>query len=182
MLTTWTREHPDDVNGFTQLGRVLADLGRYPESGRAYERALALGDRSPWSAAGLGLVRAGERKHEEAVELLGRAVAGGVQDGRVLAQLGLSQLMTGRTEEGVRSYEQALAAGLPAGANGRGIAAFNLACGYARLGRADDAFAQLEVAVTERFATRRALEGDADLAPLRGDARFGQLLAKLPSR
>ena len=182
MLTAWTTAHPDDVTGFSQLGRVLADLGRYQESGRAYERALALGDRSPWSAAGLGLVRAGERKYQEAVELLTRAVSGGLDDGRVLAQLGLSQLMLGRTEEGVRSYERAIAAGLPPGANSRGIAAFNLACGYARLGRADDAFAQLEVAVTERFATRRALEGDADLAPLRSDARFGQLLAKLPAR
>ena len=55
-----------------------------------------------------------------------------------------------------------------------------MACAYARLKNVDKAFEMLTKAIDEGFANRNSLETDADLAPLRGDARFAQLLARVP--
>ncbi len=98
----------------------------------------------------------------------------------VYGQLASAQLHTGRNEEAIKSYENAFAAGIPPGANTRGVAYFNLACGYTRLGRKDKAIEALTSAVAEGFTNRNAYETDEDLAPLRAEPRFQELLARLP--
>jgi len=182
LLKAFVADHPDDAQGWLQYGRALAESSRFPEAGTAYERARALGDQSPPLLAGLGLIRAGESRFEEAADLLGRAAAAGMRDSRVLGALGHAQLMLGRVEAGVRSYEQAFEVGIPPGAQTRGLACFNLACGYARLDQKDQAFEKLGAAIDEGFRTRNAYESDTDLASLRGDPRFVALIARLPAR
>jgi tetratricopeptide (TPR) repeat protein len=179
LLKSWVADHPDDGEAFGQYGRALAETGRYREAGQAYERAVALGNSGPGVCVGLGMIRAGEQRWKDAADLLERAVAAGFEDSLVLGNLGHAQLMLGKTEEGVRSYERALAAGIPSGAQTRGLACFNLACGYARLGKKDQAFEKLGTAIDEGFKTRSTFEGDADLATLKSDPRFKALSARL---
>jgi len=62
----------------------------------------------------------------------------------------------------------------------RGVAYFNLACGHTRLGQKDKALEALTSAVAEGFINRNAFETDEDLAPLRAEPRFQELLGRLP--
>jgi hypothetical protein len=62
--------------------------------------------------------------------------------------------------------------GMSSGAQTLGAASYNLACGYARLGRIADALSAIERAVEQRFGQRRTYETDPDLAPLRDEERF----------
>jgi hypothetical protein len=56
---------------------------------------------------------------------------------------------------------------------------FNVACMYSILGEKDKAFASLERLVKlNAFTKIELIEKDADLAPLREEARFGDLLAR----
>jgi tetratricopeptide (TPR) repeat protein len=99
----------------------------------------------------------------------------------IFGQLGWTQLHLGRHEEAARSYERAFALGIPPGRATRGVAWYNLACAYARLGRHDQAFAALDSAVVQGVVERRLYESDDDLAALRSDPRFGRLVARLPA-
>jgi hypothetical protein len=65
---------------------------------------------------------------------------------------------------------------IPAGVKTSGLAYFNMAC----LKQHDKAFEMLGQAVDEGLTTRQTYETDTDLAPLRRDARFQQLLTRLP--
>lgn len=56
---------------------------------------------------------------------------------------------------------------------------YNLACSLALAGQVDEAFATLERAIELGYADPDHLESDDDLAPLRADRRFAQIVAKL---
>ncbi|WP_291272093.1 S41 family peptidase [Geothrix sp.] len=60
--------------------------------------------------------------------------------------------------------------------------AYNAACCQALLGRADAAFQSLERAVAAGFANADGAARDTDLAPLRTDARWDGLLARMRDR
>ena len=94
--------------------------------------------------------------------------------------LALAQMYVNRNEEALKTYEKAFEAGSPPGANTRGVAYYNMACAYTRLKQTDKAFEMLNKAVDEGFVNRQTFETDTDLAPLRADARFQTLLARLP--
>ena len=53
-------------------------------------------------------------------------------------------------------------------------------CGYVRLKQIDKALDTLAKAIAEGFTNRNTYETDEDLAPLRTDPRFQELLARLP--
>jgi tetratricopeptide (TPR) repeat protein len=57
---------------------------------------------------------------------------------------------------------------------------FGLAQAHARLGEEDEAFGWLEKLVGSGMIRRATLEQDPHLEPLRGDARFGALLSRIP--
>ena len=75
-----------------------------------------------------------------------------------------------------------ISVGIPPGPQTLGLANYNLACGYARLGRVADALGAVERAVEQRFGARRSYETDADLEPLRGEERFQVALDRLGTR
>ena len=56
---------------------------------------------------------------------------------------------------------------------------YNLACSHSLLGHVDPAFAALLRAVQLGYDNAEHLEGDDDLANLRGDARYVEILRKL---
>jgi tetratricopeptide (TPR) repeat protein len=126
-------------------------------------------------------LKAGEqRQYEQAIPYLTRALEAGMRNSFIYSQLALSQLQTGRNEEALKSYEKAFEMGIPPGANTRGVAYFNMACGHTRLGQKEKALAALSNAVAEGFTNRNVYETDVDLAPLRAEPRFQEILARLP--
>jgi Flp pilus assembly protein TadD/dienelactone hydrolase len=179
LLEPWLAEHPQDVEALRQYARALQQLQRLAEASGALERALALRPQDPGLLWALGQQRLAEQRWENATDLLARAVAGGIRNGRILGQLAFAQMHIGRNAEAIRSYETALELGIPAGAATRGVAYYNLACAYARVGRAADALTALSRAIDEGFSNRQSLETDPDLAPVRSDPRFRELLARL---
>ena len=180
-LARWTATHPDDAEGFRQYARILVALQRLPAADTAYERAYQLDSTHPGTLWGLGQMRSAQRRWADAERLFSRAVAGGMEHSMIFGQLGWAQLHLGRHEEAARNYERAFELGIPPGRATRGVAWYNLACAYAKLGRTDQAFAAIDSAVSQGVVERRLFETDDDLATLRGDPRFGRLLARLPA-
>ncbi len=180
LLTKWVAENPRDSLAYQQLGRVLSQVQRYDEANAAYEKALELGGTDAGIYVGLGQIRLGQKRYDEAVNYLTKATEGGARNSFIYGQLALAQMSVNRNEDALKTYEKAFEMGIPAGANTRGLAYFNMACAYVRLKRNEKAFEMLNKAIDEGFVNRQTFETDTDLAPLRNDARFQTLLSRLP--
>lgn len=180
LLGNWLKENPNDQTARLQQGRMLVQLRRFDEATAVYEKALALGSTDARIHAGLGQIKFGKQQYAEAIPLLTRAIDAGMRNSLIYGQLASSQLHAGRNEEAIKSYEKAFEAGIPPGANTRGVAYFNMACGYTRLKQHDKALETLSNAIAAGFTERNAYETDDDLKPLRGEARFQELLTRLP--
>jgi tetratricopeptide (TPR) repeat protein len=173
LLGEWIADHPDVPHGYAARGQALCRMQRGNEGKSDLEKAIALGDESPGVVGCLGMVLASQQQHAEAVTLMARARAAGWQNPQLLSNLGHSLLVLGgRDADAVEAYEAALGMGMSSGAQTLGAASYNLACGYARLGRIADALSAIERAVEQRFGQRRTYETDPDLAPLRDEERF----------
>lgn len=180
LLGNWLKENPHDAFGQAQYGRLLTQLRRFDEATAAYEKAQALGSNEPGIAAGLGQIKLNQRQYEQAIPLLTRAIEAGMRNSQVYGQLASAQIHAGHNEAAIKSYAKAFEAGIPPGANTRGVAHFNMACAYTRLGQKDKAIEALSNAITAGFTDRNAYETDDDLKPLRGETRFQELLSRLP--
>ena len=179
LLGEWIAAHPDDPAGYGARGQLVARARRGNEARADIEKAIALGSQEPGVHGVHGMMLAIAGKHAEAVEHMQKAIAGNWYGSELYGHLGHSQLVLGQNEAAVRSYEESLRLGVPPGANTLGLAYFNLACGYARLGRIQDALASVERAVEQRFGRRSAYEADEDLKPLRAEERFLVALDRL---
>lgn len=179
LLTKYTAGNPNDARAFVLLGRNLQQLRRFDEAGEAFERGLTLDPDNLFAHAGLGQVRLGQRRYEDTVRHLKKATDGGVHNSLIYGQLAFAQMNLKQNAEAIATYEKAFADGIPPGASTRGVAYFNMACAYVRLAQADKAFEMLGKAVSEGFNARASYETDEDLAPLRGDPRFTELLKRL---
>jgi tetratricopeptide (TPR) repeat protein len=181
LLGPWIQAHPEDSLAYVLYGRALASLHRAAEATAAYEKAVALGAKEPGVLVGMGMSRLAQQQYRQAAEWLSKAIDAGAASSQTYGSLAMAQLMEGQNEKGVKSYEKAFALGIPPGAGTRGVAYFNLACGYARLGRKDDAMTAVANAVAEGFGNRQAYETDADLASLANEPRFREIVARLPN-
>lgn len=180
LLADWIKSNPNDMTALVQYGQTLTQLRRFDEAITIYEKALGLGSNEPGIFISLGQIKMGQQQYEQAVVFLTRAIEAGISDSRLYGQLALAQLYAGRNEESLKSYERAFEIGIPPGAQTRGIAYYNMACGYVRLKQIDKALDTLAKAIAEGFTNRNTYETDEDLAPLRTDPRFQELLARLP--
>jgi len=82
----------------------------------------------------------------------------------------------GRYEESIEAFRQAQANGYkPA------LCLYNIACGYARLGRTQPALQYLESALKQGLFGAKQIRSDADLKSLHGDAYFERLVDELGS-
>lgn len=179
LLRDWTARYPEDTEALVQYGRVLADLQRYPEAEAAYTRAYQRDSTNLMVLNGLGRMRLGQQQWAAAEALLTRAIAGGLENSWIHGQVGWARLHLGRNAEAVTSYERAFELGVPPGRSTSGLAWYNLACAYVRVGRHDDALAALGRAAEQGVRERDLYERDDDLAPIRTDPRFQRLLAGL---
>lgn len=82
--------------------------------------------------------------------------------------------LLGYSRHGLGDYEPAIAAYRTAGTNPqvRPLALYNIACARARQGKADEAFAELDLAIAAGFANGGQLASDSDFEAIRKDARF----------
>lgn len=179
LLQPYTASHPRDAEAQRQYARVLVQLQRFAAADSAYARAYVLDSTHPGLLSSMGQMRVGQQRWAEGAALLQRAIAGGIEHSMIYGQLGWAQLHLNRNAEAARSYERAFDLGIPPGRNTRGIAWYNLACAYARLGQADRAIAALEQAFSEGVNERRTYEQDSDLASLRSNPRFVALLGRM---
>jgi tetratricopeptide (TPR) repeat protein len=180
LLTKYLAENPNDAHGHVLLGRNLQQLRRFDEAAAAFERAAAIAPNDPRAASGLGQVRLGQKRYDEAARLLANAIDNGFRNSMLYGQLAFAQLFLNRNEEAIKNYERSFEMGIPPGANTRGVAYYNMACAYARLKQSDKAFEMLGKAIDEGFANRETLEKDEDLAALRSDPRFAALTSRIP--
>jgi len=110
-------------------------------------------------------------------EFLGRATRRHPTNIEALAELAETLTRLGRLEEGLDADERLvrLAPGDP-------TVRYNLACSLALLGRHESALAALERSVQLGYDDPAHMQEDEDLAGLREDARFQQLIARLSSQ
>jgi hypothetical protein len=111
---------------------------------------------------------------EAHMSILALLLATGAATPSPLYTEGLAAHQAGRFQEAVALYDRAAAAkeSVPA-------LEYNRACAEARAGLVDRAFAHLELAIQNGFATRQIIEADADLAAVRADRkRLDPLLVK----
>lgn len=87
-------------------------------------------------------------------------------------RLGTAHLRLGKYQEAVAAYEKALTL-----SPNSPISKYNLACAFALLHDKEKAFAALRFVAETGFLSPQQLQNDDDLANLRDDARFAELLA-----
>ncbi len=182
LLGPWLETHPDDPEALMSYARVLQDLRRFPEAMAALERVYRTDSTNVAVIAHYGSALVGQQRYAEGARLLERAIGQGWNMSLHFGQLAFAELALNRNEAAVRRYEQAFEAGIPPGPSTRGVASYNLACGYARLGRKQDALRALETAIGEGGTVGNGMAVDTDLEPLRGEPRFQALVVRVTSR
>jgi transcriptional regulator GlxA family with amidase domain len=115
-----------------------------------------------------------EKQFPEAVKAYRALSADGADDGYVWLRLATALDGSGDTAGALAAAKRA--ADSP---DVRKDALVDVACLEARAGHRDEALSALEDAVAAGFAAKWRLQGDADLASVRGDPRFQKLLARL---
>jgi tetratricopeptide (TPR) repeat protein len=180
LLSKYIEKNPTDAQAFIQYGRMLQQLQRADEAVANFEKAMKLEPNNPFIYGGIGQIRFAQKRYDEAAANLSKAIEGGWRNSFLYGQLAYAQLALNRNEEAIKTYEKAFEMGIPPGANTRGLAYYNMASGYVRLKQTDKAFEMLSKSVDEGFNNRQTFETDTDLAPIRTDARFQELLKRLP--
>jgi Flp pilus assembly protein TadD len=175
-LTKWIAENPKDALAYQQMGQSLTRLQRDDEASAAYQKALELGGKDAGIYLGLGQIRSRQNRFEEAVNYLNKSIELGARFGGNYIQLATAQIRLNRYDDAVKTYENALQIGVFP----KAVAYYNMACVYSLGKQTDKAFEMLNKAIDEGFTNRQTFETDEDLAPIRSDARFQQLLARLP--
>ncbi|MGH6787702.1 MAG: winged helix-turn-helix domain-containing tetratricopeptide repeat protein [Novosphingobium sp.] len=183
-------------------GSFAVRTGRGAAALTALQRALALDPLNPRSHYVLGYILVGLRRYEAALPHLRDALALSPAMSTTHGTTGVALLMLGRVAEAREEYLREPAVymqlsglaitehklGRPAAArdalarlnaNSGDAVAYQRAQIYAQWGDPDRAFAEFETAVRIRDAGLASLRNDPLLDPLRGDARFARLVARL---
>lgn len=96
------------------------------------------------------------------------------QDTEVLKALGDLCTRAGRYEDGLKTDLE-----LTRLCSREPLVWYNLACSYALLDRTDEALASLERSIVLGYRDARCIREDRDLASLKKDRRFAELLKRL---
>ena len=174
LLKKYLDKHPKSAQALTQYGRMLQQLRRYDQAKTAFEKALKLVPDDAAIYGGIGQLYLAQGRNEEAAANLSKAVAGGFSNSVIYNQLATALMTLNRYEEAIKVYEKGIDAGIP-----KGTALYNIACVYVQLKQFDKAFEFLNKAIDAGFNNRNSFETDSDLSPIRSDARFQTLLARL---
>jgi TolB-like protein/Flp pilus assembly protein TadD len=165
------------------FGRVCWAEGRLEEAARHFEDAAAAQPDDYQAMAmlatvwdGLGMPEQAIRHFRRTVERARRHLELYPTDARALYHGAIGLRRAGEDAEAREWAERARSM-----ASDDSSALYNLACFYVLGGEVDRAFECLNRSVDCGFAHRDWLEHDADLVALRGDRRWGELMARLPA-
>ena len=205
---SYVRRHPDDADALVFLGNAQVELKQFDEVAVNFKKAIAMDPTIGEAWALLGRIEADKKNYAAAIEDLSKAIALMPDDAEAHFQLGKVRLAQDDAPAAVVLLEKAvelapgngwawnslafayLAAKQPAKAassfervlpfapKNPGLL-YNAACAYALAGDAGKAIELLDRAVTEGFKDKAGLMSDPDLAGIRGDPRFTELVKKL---
>jgi eukaryotic-like serine/threonine-protein kinase len=169
---------------WTNLGTVRFFQGRYAESVPAFEKATQMepGNYLNWGNLGDGYRwAAGQRDkapaaYREAIRLLKITIGRDPRDGDSHGRLALYLAKTGEEKLAIEELDRLNALKNP----GPG-SAFKKSLTYEVLGRRDSALRALEDAIRAGYSLRE-IENEPELASLRSDVRYHQLLAAAPRK
>jgi TolB-like protein len=173
--------NPSLGHGYYFYARHLFGTGRLREAAEMFEEAAR---KDPDDYASLGLlqcVRAGLGERELAVSAARRVVAAVERlqrhepdDGRALCMGATAYVLTGRRERGLECLARALEL-YP----DELVVLYCAACTYAQMGEIERGLELLDRAVGPGRGSRKWLENDHDLDPLRADPRFQAIAARI---
>lgn len=175
LLKPYVGKNPNDVLALGQYGEVLQQLKRFDESLAAFQKALALKPNDAELYGAIGRLHYARQNYPEAAQYLSKGISFGLNGAFIFNLLANAQMANNQPLEAIKSYEKAIERGITK--NG---AYYNIACAYIRLNQNDRAFEYLNKAIDEGFINRATFEADTDLASIRPDPRFKQLLERLP--
>ena len=197
---------PGLINARVYLSILLQHLGRCDEAIEVAQRALTLDPLSPPLNLTLGRALLHARRPAEALGPLRTAVEIAPGFAFAQAQLGHVLLQLGRVGDALEAFRRGAATGAPnekgqlayaLASTGDAPAArellgellelesraylppFGVACAYTGLGDRDAAFAWLEKGFSERAAQMNTIKVAPVFDALRGDRRWGDLLARM---
>lgn len=174
LLRPYVARNPDHPLAIGQLGRLLAQLGNHQEALPLLQRAVQLDSGDPGNFLSLAQIHLAQGRPADAAANFRAAIGKGARNGQILYQLALSETGASRYPEAIEAFEEAMKLGTPK-ANGY----YNIACLHARMNRKEEALAALERAIAEGFRDRATMTGDPDLASIRGEPKYAELLARL---
>jgi Flp pilus assembly protein TadD len=165
---------PKDARVWNRLGAERFHRGETALALEAFGKALALDPQNPKARANLGAALLASGKPKEAEREIRKSLRADPRNAQTQSNLGAALLAQGRTEEAEAALQDALRIDPK-----QTDAIYNLACVAARRGDRDGAFRQLDRLAALGYRDAAHLRSDPDLAPVRGDPRFGELLARV---
>lgn len=173
--------NPDLFEPHYAYARACVEQGRMADAARLFERAAALRPEDYQSRALLALVYDGlgdpeqaRASYETAVTVGMRQVERHPEDVRAIYMTGNSLICLGEVDRGLEWVERARSLDPEDGGT-----LYNIACAYARAGRADQALDILEQALDRALTHLAWIANDPDWSELRGHSRFQELLRRL---
>jgi len=200
--------HPDDADAHVLLGNAQVEAQKPDEAAANFRKALAIDPGIGEAWAMLGRIEADKKNYEPAVEALIKALTLMPDDAEATFQLGKIRLARQETDAAVALLEKAvrlapgngwawnslayayLAAKQPAKAASsfervlpfapkNPTLLYNTACAYALAGTNAKAIELLDRAVAEGFKDKTGIMNDSDLAGIRSDPRFSEIVKRM---
>ena len=175
-LKAYVERHPDSARARAELGRRLADAGRFAEAQPVIATALQADPANGALAIAASRTLMAQNKPQEAYLAAKSAVEAGFDNVGAIGQLGLSALAAGHVDEAIAAFRRAAESPLA-----RASSFYNLACALAVKGDKDGAIEALGKAIDNGYRDVAAMSADTDLASLRDDPRFAALKDRMAS-
>ena len=170
----WTEQHPDDMQALMKYADILEwRTKEFAKAETAYKTLLATYPVDKGMLTALIYVLSAQGKIEEANEYLLKLNELGTLNKNVYARLAGRLRQERKYREAIVYYNKLLETDL------KGENYYNLASVYALLNEKEKAFDNLVKAIENGYNSKKKFEEDADLASLKIDRRFQDLLLRL---
>lgn len=162
--------HPDDESALRTYASSLYHNGDLAKAEDIYKRLYAKDPRNTKTLIDLGILMYRLERPGDAAKYITSATDLAKTD---YLKLGKSLNLLKKYTESAAYYEEAIKV------DPQGREYYNLGCVYALNGNKDKAFSNLDKAIENGFGYKRQFENDGDLASLRSDARWTEIVRRL---